>query len=297
MVVKNRKIAIITGVTSFLGRSTAKHLLKKGFIVFGIVRPESSNIKVLESIKGLHVIKLDFESLEMKDFDNINIEIIEEIKKFNADISVIHFGWAATLDRNNFAKQMLNIDMSTKVLEFAKRINADRFIFAGSQAEKSESPYGIAKKHFGDFGEKESKNSNMKFIHMRIFSIYGKDDRENSLIKTLVKACLNNESMALSSCNYKWNFLYIDDFIEILYKLIENDANTGTYDMASDDTRLLKDYVCEVKKVLKSNSELRFGERPDSLEKFAIPNIDNTMGAIGGHIFVKFADGIRKVRK
>lgn len=297
MVDKGRKIAIITGITSFLGRSTAKYLLKKGFVVFGIVRPESSNIEILESIKGLHIIKLDFESLELNDFNNLNTDTIEKVKSLNADISVIHFAWAATLDRNNFAKQMLNIDMSSKVLEFAKRIKASRFIFAGSQAEKSESPYGIAKKHFGEFGEKDVTNTDMEFIHLRIFSIYGKEDRENSLIKTLVKACMNNNAMSLSSCDYKWNFLYIDDFTDILYKLIEKNAKTGIYDMASDDTRLLKDYVCEAKKVLKSKSELKFGERPDSLEKFAIPNIDDTMRAIGGHIFVKFADGIRKMRK
>ena len=32
-----KKVAVITGVTSFLGKSTAKYLLSKGFVVFGIV--------------------------------------------------------------------------------------------------------------------------------------------------------------------------------------------------------------------------------------------------------------------
>ena len=51
MIIKNKKVAIITGVTSFLGRSTAKYLLEKGFIVFGIVRPDS-DVSKLSNLKS-----------------------------------------------------------------------------------------------------------------------------------------------------------------------------------------------------------------------------------------------------
>ena len=293
---KKRKIAIITGVTSFLGRSTAKYLLSKNFLVFGIVRPDSEKISELDSIEGLNIIKLDFNDLSSNEFDNISnsetFEHIKVIKESRNDISVIHFAWGSTLDRNNFAKQMLNVDMSIKVLHFAKMINASRFIFAGSQAEESDSAYGLAKKQFADYAIKETKFLDMRFIHMRIFSIYGKEDRETSLIKTLVKNCKENVDMSLSSCNYMWNFLYIDDFVSIIYKLIDKDAHTGVYDIASDDTRLLKDYVIEAHETLGAKSNLNFGERQDSAEKFAIPDISDTLNAIGKFKFTAFRDGI-----
>ncbi len=313
MSIKNKKVAIITGVTSFLGKSTAKYLLEKGFIVFGIVR-SNSDISKLSNLKynndeslnasNFHIINLDFNSLSSNDFKNFsddsidnqqNIKLINEIKDLNADISVIHFAWGATLDRTNFAKQMMNIDMSLKVLEFAKILGANRFIFAGSQAEMSESAYGMAKKQFANLATSDFKNSKMKFIHFRIFSIYGKEDRETSLLKQLVKSFKENKDITLSSCEYKWNFLYIDDFTDMIYKFITKNVDTGTYDIASIDTRLLKDYIIEAHHTFAANNKLLFGKRPDSMETFAIPDIKNTLNSIGNMKFTKFSDGILKI--
>lgn len=298
---KKKKIAIITGTTSFLGRSTAKYLLSKGFVVFGIVRPESDKLSLIQDIKGLNIVELDFDKVRSSDFLCVNdlelSKLIDEIKEKKYDISLLHFGWGATLDRNNFMKQMLNVDMSIKVLEFAKVLGAKRFIFAGSQAEMSETPYGVAKKQFATFAEDNLSDSNMSFIHLRIFSIYGDGDRDTSLIMTLIKLCKENKDVGLSSCNYDWNFLYINDFTRMIHKMIEKDVDSGTYDIASDDTRLLKDYVMEAHKVLKAKNKLNFGERPDSLEKFAIPNISKTIEVIGAFDFTAFKNGIKETAK
>ena len=302
---KNKKVAIITGVTSFLGRSTAKYLLGKGFVVLGIVRPDSLNIGNLKSIDGLNIIKLDFEKLSSSDFKNLqevsddNIEILDTIKNIkskNVDLTFIHYAWGHTLDRNNFAKQMMNIDTSLKVLEFAKILNADRFIFAGSQAEKSETAYGMAKKQFSIKAISDLKMNKMQFIHFLIFSIYGREDRETSMLKQLVQSFKDNRDFSLSSCEYKWNFLYIDDYVDILYKFIINDVKSGNYDIASDDTRDLKEYVKEAYSVYGAKNKLLFGDMPDSSETFAIPNIKNTIDVIGEYSFTKFSKGIESLK-
>ena len=294
-----KRIAIITGVTSFLGESTAKFLLQSDFLVFGIVRPDSKNKDCLSELKGLKLVEIDFDRISSSDFANLNedtaIKAIHDITKNKPDITFIHFGWGATLDRNNFMAQMLNVDYSMKVLEFAKLLKAKRFIFAGSQAEYSDSAYGLAKLRFAKNAFKYLSDCDMRFIHLRIFSIYGKEDRETSLIKTLVKACKENKSFDLSSCEFQWNFLYINDFICIIYKLIDKDVIGGDYDIASDDTRLLKDYCLEIKEVLNSESILNFGAREDSSEKFAIPNIRKLLLAIGDFSYTEFRDGILSI--
>lgn len=293
---KKKKIAIVTGATSFLGRTVAEYLLSKNYVVFGMIRPESDKLNLIQDIRGLNIVKLDFDKVRSSDFLCVNdldlSKLIEEVKEKNYDISLLHFGWGATLDRSNFMKQMLNVDMSMKVLEFAKILGAKRFIFAGSQAEMSETPYGVAKKQFATFAEDDLSDSDMSFIHLRIFSVYGKGDRDTSLIMTLLKLCKENKDVGLSSCNYDWNFLYINDFTRMIYKMIEKDVDSGTYDIASCDTRLLKDYVIEAHKVLKAKNKLNFGERPDSIETFATPDISSTLKAIGKFTFTKFSEGI-----
>lgn len=287
---KCKKIAIITGVTSFLGRSTAKRLLASGFIVYGIVRPSSTRMKGLRAINGLRLIKLDFDKLSISDFSKV-----APIDAMGHDITLIHFAWGATLDRDNFIAQTSNVEYSKKVLAFAKIVKAKRFIFAGSQAEMSHSAYGVAKKEFADVATKILSDSRVDFIHMRIFSIYGKEDRETSLLKSLVKSIEKNVDIELSSCEYMWNFLYIDDFTEMIRRMIVKNVKTGTYDMASDDTRLLKDYVVETHKVLKGKNKLLFGVRPDSSEVFSLPEITHTLLAIGHMNFTRFAKGIKNL--
>lgn len=297
----NKKIVLLTGATSFLGRSIAKYLLSKGFVVFGIVRPDSNNIFKLSDLEGIQIVKLDFDKVKTNDFLCVNdfelSKTISEMKAKDYDITFLHFGWGSTLDRSNFMKQMLNVDMSMKVLEFAKILGARRFIFSGSQAEMSESAYGLAKKQFATYAENDLRDSKMSFIHLRIFSIYGEGDRDSSLIMTLLKSCKENKDIALSSCNYDWNFLYIDDFVKIIYKMIEKNVKSGTYDIASSDTRILKEYVEEAHRVLKAKNKLNFGARIDSTEKFAIPNINDIIKSIGKIKFTTFADGIKNMMK
>ena len=290
-----RKVAIITGVTSFLGSSVAKKLLSKDFIVFGVVRPNSKNISKLTHIEGLKIIEIDFENLKTDDFKNVDRLNIDKIKNENVDITFLHFGWGHTLDRLNFAMQMLNIDYSMKVLEFAKMLNAKRFIFAGSQGELSDSPYGMAKKQFSERATRDLKNNLMQFIHLRIFSIYGSGDRETSLIKSLVRSIKENKDIDLSLCDYKWNYLYIDDFTEIVYRFIDKKIKTGTYDVASDDTRMLREYVESAKASFNSNIKLNFGKRMNSSETFSLPHIEKTIKAVGDIDFTKFEEGILKV--
>lgn len=254
------KKVIITGITSFLGSSVARYLTSRGYDVFGVARPESMR---LHKIKDIKLVKL------------------EDIKL--ADI-FIHFAWGATLDRENLELQKQNVEMSKKILNFAKSVGAKKFIFAGSQAELSDTAYGKTKKEFGEYGE---NTKDIDFIHMRIFSIYGKGDRDTSLLSTLVKNIKDGKDMDLSSCEYMWNFLLIDDFVKIIEDLIIN-GKTGVYDIASDDTRLLKDYVLEAHKVLGGKNKLNFGAIASKNEKFSLPNIYNK-----GFKFTAFHEGIK----
>ena len=58
-----------------------------------------------------------------------------------------------------------------------------------------------------------------------------------------------------------WDYLFIDDACDALIKLIDSGAS-GAFNFASGDCRQLKDYVLEMRQVLHSRSELRFGAVP-----------------------------------
>ena len=127
--------------------------------------------------------------------------------------------------------------------------------------------------------QKAELENPMKFLDLRIFSVYGVGDHETTLVHTLVQAVLAGQSMDLSPCSQMWNFMEARDLARAIAFLLEGGFGSGTYDLCSQDSRPLKDYVLEIESLGKaflekkegktlstSSSLLRFGERASNAE-------------------------------
>lgn len=127
--------------------------------------------------------------------------------------------------------------------------------------------------------QKAEQENPMKFLDLRIFSVYGVGDHETTLVHTLVQAVLADRSMDLSSCSQMWNFMEARDLARAIAFLLEGGFGSGTYDLCSQNSRPLKDYVLEIESLGKvflekkegktlstSSSLLRFGERASNAE-------------------------------
>ena len=230
---------LISGITSFLGISTGKALLKKGHEVYGILRPESRNKERLKGEKGMQLLSLNMESFLLWEKENgIEAEYTNSTTERNATSenlspvspaslselhfdAVLHFAWdgVGSLGRSDIATQEKNLRMSKAFFSWAKEHGVKRFFFAGSQAEMGRgtreeplpaSPYGEKKLAFSEYGLKN--HGDMEFIDLRIYSIYGKGDHERSLVKTLVRNTLRGTETELGSGNKIWNFMAEEDF-------------------------------------------------------------------------------------
>ena len=244
---------LISGITSFLGISTGKALLKKGHEVYGILRPESRNKERLKGEKGMQLLSLNMESFLLWEKENgIEAEYTNSTTERNATSenlspvspaslselhfdTVLHFAWdgVGSLGRSDLATQEKNLAMSKAFFSWAKAHGVKRFFFAGSQAEMGRgtreeplpaSPYGEKKLAFSEYGLKN--HGDMEFIDLRIYSIYGKGDHERSLVKTLVRNTLRGMETELGSGNKIWNFMAEEDFGRALAFLTDLDFQT-----------------------------------------------------------------------
>ena len=244
---------LISGITSFLGISTGKALLKKGHEVYGILRPESRNKERLKGEKGIQLLSLNMESFLLWEKENgIEAEYNNSTTERNATSenlspvspaslselhfdAVLHFAWdgVGSLGRSDIATQEKNLAMSKAFFSWAKAHGVRRFFFAGSQAETGRgtreeplpaSPYGEKKLAFSEYGLKN--HGEMEFIDLRIYSIYGKGDHERSLVKTLVRNTLRGMETELGSGNKIWNFMAEEDFGRALAFLTDLDILT-----------------------------------------------------------------------
>ena len=241
---------LLTGATGMLGRAITRKFLKEGASLVALLHPEHpASHKYEQDFPDVKVIYS-----EMKD----SLLHKEEIGDVDA---IFHLAWAGTTstDRLDEKLQAKNTRDSIVVLELAKELGVKYFFFAGSQAEYGknsegvleteemechpETSYGKEKKQFGDVAEHFLGQVGIRFLHARIFSIYGPHDRPNSLLSLLVSAQKKGEKLTVGPCTHLWNFLHEEDFANLVYASYKNDSFSGTINFVSNDTRPLKEFV------------------------------------------------------
>ncbi|RGY99924.1 NAD(P)-dependent oxidoreductase [Clostridium sp. AM58-1XD] len=297
---------IITGGTSFIGLAVIRKLLAENHNIWAVVRPESANRGKLPEDERVHVI-----TCGMDDMDRLSDRT--ELKALPEKV-FLHMAWegVGSAGRSDPSIQKKNIENSLKAIEAAERLSCRRFIFSGSQAEygihrdamteKSEcrpvSEYGKAKL---EFGRKAAKNCReMEYVHCRIFSVYGPGDHPWSLVSTCMRTFLENGHMELGECTQKWNFLYIDDMAEAVAALLFNRGETGgIYNIAGDDTRVLREFVEEMHDVCEKKGSFSYGKRAPNAEGPAslMPDISKIKSVTGWKPRTAFCDGIEKIRR
>ena len=164
-----------------------------------------------------------------------------------------------------------------KRYKLQKKLKCKCFINAGSQSEygiideiiteetvcNPISEYGKAKLEFYIQGKNIAKDNNIKFIHLRIFSIYGVEHKWTVTYTSLMKL-LSNEDIELTSCEQTWNFLFVNDAAEQIIRIADYSSKSKkyiseVYNICSEDTRPLKSFISEMKEITNSRSNLSFG--------------------------------------
>lgn len=303
----NSKIAVVTGATSFLGSALSECLVKKGYEVVAVVRANSQNAYRLEGINGIKTVLLD-------------LAHISELHKYvpRADV-FFHLGWdgSGSLGRQNAEIQARNFETSMQALVQASEIGCKTFVFAGSQAEYGKingiynealpcspiSEYGKQKLKFGSLGYQKARELGIGFIHLRIFSVYGYNDRPNTLVESCIDAFEHGKSVELGKCTHLWNFLYVKDFAEIATEISGIDAslfkceNDSVFNVAGMETKVLREYVEDIHECANGNGSCKFGARAENAEGSPSiePDISKLYGVIKYRPRYSFKEGIKEI--
>lgn len=293
---------VITGATSFLGLEFVKLLLHEGEEVIAVCRPNSNRLGKLP--EGIEIVIAN-----MSDYKSLYKEIV------HADIFV-NFAWDGTghNGRDIVQTQKDNVQNTQDAYMSACKMGCKLFVESGSQAEygtiidriteDSEchpfSEYGKAKLKVQKICSQLSNSNSMKYLHLRIFSLFGENDHPWTLVMSSISKMLHNAPVDLSDCTQKWNFLYVEDAAKQIYLLCRYaigkvSFKSEIFNIASEDTRVLKDFVEEMKSATNSSSKLNFGViKPQNLVSLN-PDINKTKKAIGFISSHSFSDVLNKI--
>lgn len=259
---------VITGATGFIGLQFTKTVLAGGHSVFAVCRRGSESEKRLPENPRLTVVYC-----EMSEYGTLSENIP------GADIFV-HFAWKGTTvsDRSKTDIQRENVGYAMDAIAAAFKMGCSLFVEAGSQAEygiangkitedtacNPFSEYGKAKLTIKEQGFLCAGKLGIKYLHLRIFSVFGENDHPHTLIMHLLSQMQAGKPVDLSECAQKWNYLYVQDAARQIF-LLSQEAYNDTkitqevFNIASEDTRLLKEFVERIKKLLGSASTLNYG--------------------------------------
>ncbi len=299
------KKIVVTGATSFIGVHIIKEYLNNNCKVIAVVRPNSKNLNRLPKNNNIEIIETDMEKIEY---------IIDKVENKKADI-FYHLAWegARVPYRDDAVLQNNNYECAIKAMKVAKQLRCSVFIGSGSQAEygkcigkidenyptNATTEYGKAKLKAYETLKVMAKENNMKFIWTRIFSVYGIYDYKGTLVMSALDKMKRNESIQLTECIQNWDFIYVEDAAKIMYLLANTSCYDGVYNIASGESRQLKDFVIDMKEICNSKSELQFGVVPYNSEGVVSfePVINKLNQNLGYSCKISFNEGIKKILK
>ncbi len=263
---------LITGGTGFLGAYLAEKFAQSGTDVFLAVR-SVSNYWRFEKLKLNS--KISFVQIPLISLEEWRIFIAKE--KID---TVIHLATYGSYPHQTDIDQTIQTNLYESI-NFLKACvestTVTRFISAGSGSEyalndrpsretdnlNSPTIYGRTKSAFGLVAEKICENSNVYFLHLRFFTIYGPYENPSRIIPRLISHGLKNVLPKLSNPKNARDFIFIEDVHNLIVKAMnENRSTTGTFNISSGKSLDLISLVGIVKKMFEISQEPEWDSFP-----------------------------------
>ncbi|WP_415313792.1 glycosyltransferase [Candidatus Pelagibacter sp. Uisw_106] len=215
---------LVLGGNGFIGKNILKKLLeKKSF--FNLSATIYSKEKSFPNVNY-------YEINNVKDFENKKNKIYKQYY----DYIINAHGYVSTNDFEVDAKDVFNQHVSS-LIYLLSNIKKDKktttLINLGTSheytpssnllAEDETNPvsfYGYCKNFFSNLHQIINVKSGLRIIHIRLFQIYGENQRTPRIIPYIFNTLVKNKSVRLISPSAERDFLHIEDFVNFIEKLI-----------------------------------------------------------------------------
>ena len=304
---------LITGVAGFIGTNLSIYFLKKKHTVFGIDNFDDFNSKNLKKFR-LKILRKEKNFF----FNKIDITNRENLFKYFAKKKIdliIHLAGQAGVRYsmlnpskyiNNNIIGFLNIIFSAKKNKVKKIIYAssssvygDSKKFPSKETHKLQQKniYAVSKKLNEKIAETYSKLTNINFVGLRFFTIYGEFGRPDMFLFKMFKSSITRKKFYLNNHgNHERDFTYVNDVSLIIEKLlIKKLSNNTIFNICSNNP----ENILKITEFFKKKNELKVKYIKKHKADILKTHGDNTKlkKTIKFKNFSKFKDNIFKLYK
>jgi CDP-paratose synthetase len=157
-----------------------------------------------------------------------------------------------------------NIYFPSQLFSTALANNVETFIHTGTSLPDKISLYALTKNTFTKAVSKYD-TVGMQFINIALEHFYGPGDDDKKFAAWVLKKCISNDTLQLTSGIQQRDFIYIDDVLSAYEVILMNKSGLGksqTISVGSGCPTSLRHFVETIHKYTQSRSTLEFGALP-----------------------------------
>ena len=240
------------------------------------------------------------------DSSRINLQNIDEVIKMDRADVVIHLGGKTIkgLDWNEYFKN--NVLGTLNILEYCLRKKVKKIIFVSSYVygKPKYSPidelhridphnaYTRSKYLAEQLCELYAQNSKLQVIIVRPFNIFGKTLPKGFLISNLFIASQTDEEISIVNKNSKRDFLYIDDFVDVILQLVKYETKFEIFNVGSGKSYSFEETIKEIQKITNKHFKIKYSEKDNELIDDIRADISKIQNKLNWKPKISFKEGL-----
>lgn len=289
---------LIVGGTGFIGYHLIKYLKKKN--CFNITSLSTKKPKQIRRINNVRYLNFDISKKKNFNFLDKNFKYVVNLGGYvnHSDKKLTynsHFIGCRNLVEFFQSKEITAFIQIGSCLEYGKLKSPQ----LENKGEKPESIYSKSKLKATNLLIKKNKTINFPAIILRAYQIYGPRQDNNRLISSVIYSCLKNKIIKCSDGKQLRDFLFVDDFIDAIYKALTNKNAIGKIiNIGYGKPIKVKKVILLIKKIIKKGLP-KFNQiklRPEE-SMVLFPSIKKAFKILKWKPKVKFIDGLNKTIK
>lgn len=290
-----RKV-IVTGANGFIGSSLIKKMV-------------ANNVEVVAIDITFTNDRLPQTNLITKIESTVDATLTDKIPAGGYD-ALYHFAWRGVngAEKADPMVQLANIQMAVGCANICREMNVKKYLCAGTVAENATFSlsnleqtnggmmYGVAKHACRLITEDYCKNIGQKFVWMQFSNIYGVGNKTGNLVSYTLGELMKDKVATFGPALQPYDFIYVDDLIEAVYRLGANETKKAFYYIGSGSPSILKEYLLRIGRLAGSADKIGIGICPDDGIKYSIDMFNNKalVEEIGEYVCTDFDNGIKK---
>ncbi len=266
---------LVTGGAGFIGSNLCHFLIEKAY---NVVCLDNFDSFYLEEIKQSNIIDLLKNSLfEFIKGDIRDSVLLDDIFSKHKIDFVIHLAAKAGV-RNSISNPLeyfdVNVNGSICLLEAMRNHDVKNLVFSSSSSvygnkngklvetdicDNQISPYAVSKRAVEMLNYNYHINSKFNIVNLRLFSVYGKNQRPDLVLYKFINLISNNQPIEIyGNADTTRDYTYIDDIVDAFYSSIEflktNNKNIyETINIGNDNPISLRQLIDLIVKTTKRN--------------------------------------------